>query len=83
MPVADLLQELESLLEKLDTWNHQYYVLDQPTVPDAEYDRAMQRLVALETQHQQWLRTDSPSQRVGGNLSLNSGRSHMMSLCCP
>ena len=65
MPVADLLQELESLLEKLDTWNHQYYVLDQPTVPDAEYDRAMQRLVALETQHPQWLRTNSPSQRVG------------------
>ena len=65
MPVADLLQELESLLEKLDTWNHQYYVLDQPTVPDAEYDRAMQRLVSLETQHPQWLRTDSPSQRVG------------------
>jgi DNA ligase (NAD+) len=65
MPVADLLQELESLLEKLNTWNHQYYVLDQPTVPDAEYDRAMRRLVALETQHPQWLRTDSPSQRVG------------------
>jgi len=65
MPVADLLQELESLLEKLSTWNHQYYVLDQPTVPDAEYDRAMQRLIALETQHPQWLRTDSPSQRVG------------------
>jgi DNA ligase (NAD+) len=65
MPVADLLQELESLLEKLNTWNHQYYVLDLPTVPDAEYDRAMRRLVALETQHPQWLRTDSPSQRVG------------------
>ncbi len=43
MPVADLLQELESLLEKLNTWNHQYYVLDQPTVPDAEYERDIQR----------------------------------------
>ena len=66
MPPAELLRELESLLEKIDDWNHQYYVLDQPTVPDAEYDRSMQRLVELETQYPQWLSTDSPSQRVGG-----------------
>ncbi len=66
MPVADLLQEFESLLENLDTWNYQYYVLDQPTVPDAEYDRAMRRLIALESQYPQWQRADSPSQRVGG-----------------
>ena len=66
MPVADLLQELESLLGKIDSWNHQYYVLDHPTVPDAEYDRSMQRLVELETQNPHWLRPDSPSQRVGG-----------------
>lgn len=65
MPVADALQELDALREKLDTWNHQYYVLDQPTVPDAEYDRCMQRLIELETKHPQWLRADSPSQRVG------------------
>lgn len=65
MPLADLLQEFESLIEKIDTWNHQYYVLDQPTVPDAEYDRAMRRLIELEAQHPQWLRTDSPTQRVG------------------
>ena len=74
MSVADPLQELESLLEKLDTWNHQYYVLDQPTVPDSEYDRAMQRLVALETEHPQWLRADSPSQRVGGQPLIQFGQ---------
>ena len=48
MPAADPLQEIESLREQLDAWNHQYYVLDQPTVPDAEYDRCMQRLLELE-----------------------------------
>ena len=74
MVVADPLQELESLLEKLDTWNHQYYVLDQPTVPDVEYDRAMLRLVALETQYPQWLRPDSPSQRVGGQALAQFGQ---------
>ena len=37
--------EVESLREQLDDWNYQYYVLDQPTVPDAEYDRMMRRLL--------------------------------------
>lgn len=66
MPKLDPLQEIESLREQLEAWNYQYYVLDQPSVPDAEYDRCMQRLRALETQYPQWLRVDSPSQRVGG-----------------
>ena len=66
MPSANPLPELENLREQLDSWNHQYYVLDQPTVPDAEYDRCMSRLLELEAQHPQLLRPDSPSQRVGG-----------------
>lgn len=66
MSSADTLQELESLREQLDAWNHQYYVLDQPSVPDAEYDRAMQRLLSLEEQHPECQTNDSPSQRVGG-----------------
>ena len=66
MSSADTLQEVESLREQLDAWNHQYYVLDQPSVPDAEYDRAMQRLLSLEEQHRECQTNDSPSQRVGG-----------------
>ena len=66
MSSADTLQELESLRQQLDTWNHQYYVLDEPSVPDAEYDRAMQRLLSLEEQHPESQTNDSPSQRVGG-----------------
>ena len=60
------MQEIESLREQLDTWNYQYYALDEPTVPDAEYDRRLQRLLQLEHQHPQLQRADSPSQRVGG-----------------
>lgn len=63
---ADPLQEIESLREQLDAWNHQYYVLDEPTVPDAEYDRCMQRLLQLEEAHPELQRADSPTQRVGG-----------------
>jgi len=66
MPAAEPLQEIQVLRDKLDAWNHQYYVLDHPTVPDAEYDRCLQRLLGLEAQHPQFFRSDSPSQRVGG-----------------
>ncbi len=66
MPSVDPVQEIESLRAQLDTWNYQYYALDEPTVPDAEYDRCMQRLLQLEHQHPQLQRADSPSQRVGG-----------------
>ena len=65
MPSADVEQEVDTLRERLDSWNYQYYVLDQPTVPDAEYDRTFVRLSELETAHPQLLRADSPTQRVG------------------
>ena len=66
MPSLDPEREAADLRQQLESWNHQYYVLDQPTVPDAEYDRCMQRLLQLESQYPELQRTDSPSQRVGG-----------------
>ncbi len=65
MPDSALTREIDSLREQLESWNYQYYVLDEPTVPDAEYDRCMRRLVELETAHPELLRADSPTQRVG------------------
>jgi DNA ligase (NAD+) len=65
MPSVDIALEAETLREQLDAWNYQYYVLDQPTVPDAEYDRRMRRLLQLEASHPQLVRPDSPTQRVG------------------
>jgi len=58
-------QELAELRERLEGWNYQYHVLDNPSVPDAEYDRTLRRLIELETAHPNLLRADSPSQRVG------------------
>jgi DNA ligase (NAD+) len=66
MPSPDPVQEIESLREQLDAWNYQYYVLDAPSVPDAEYDRCMRRLLQLEAENPGQFRVDSPSQRVGG-----------------
>ena len=59
-------QRIESLRDELRRHDHAYYVLDAPTVPDAEYDRLFRELQALEAQHPETLTPDSPTQRVGG-----------------
>ncbi len=56
----------DELRRLLHDYNHQYYVLDAPTVPDAEYDRLFRELQELEREHPQVLTPDSPTQRVGG-----------------
>lgn len=53
------------LRSELERHNHAYYVLDQPLVPDAEYDRLFRELCDLEAAHPGLLTPDSPSQRVG------------------
>ena len=62
----DVLREYEHLKDALNQHNHRYYVLDDPSVPDSEYDRQMRALQAIEAQHPELLSEDSPSQRVGG-----------------
>lgn len=57
---------IKSLHQLLQDYNHQYYVLDQPTIPDIEYDRLMRELIELETANPQFKSIDSPSQKVGG-----------------
>ncbi|MBD1587373.1 NAD-dependent DNA ligase LigA [Pseudomonas typographi] len=54
------------LRHALDEHNYRYYVLDEPSVPDAEYDRLFRELKALEEANPQWVTADSPTQRVGG-----------------
>jgi len=65
MATGKITLEVESLREQLENYNYQYYVLDDPSVPDAEYDRCLRRLQELESSHPELLRHDSPTQRVG------------------
>ncbi len=60
-----LQQQLETLREHLRYHNHRYYVLDDPQIPDVEYDRLFRELQALETAHPELITPDSPTQRVG------------------
>lgn len=65
------LERLQEIKKLLNEYNYQYYVLDNPTVTDQEYDRLMQELQAIESKHPEWITTDSPSQRVGGQVLEN------------
>ena len=62
-----VLIDYERLKDELNQHNHRYYVLDDPSVPDAEYDRQMRQLQDIESQYPSLRTTDSPSQRVGGD----------------
>ncbi|SDC09336.1 DNA ligase (NAD+) [Pelagirhabdus alkalitolerans] len=64
--MPSLKEELKSLRERLHTYNYEYHVLDQPSVPDYEYDQLMSRLKSIEEEHPELITDDSPSQRIGG-----------------
>src|SRR5690554_4753062 len=67
MSTDPLYQELVRLREALETHNYNYYVLDNPRIPDAEYDRMFRRLQNLEQQNPAWQSSHSPTQRVGAS----------------
>ncbi|MEI6896147.1 MAG: NAD-dependent DNA ligase LigA [Psychromonas sp.] len=58
--------DIQQLSMQLENYNYQYYVLDDPSVPDAEYDKIFQQLVLLEQQNPHLLSANSPTQKVGG-----------------
>src|SRR5881392_903214 len=68
MPSAakNIDQRLESLREKIRQHEYRYYVLDDPEISDAEFDRLMNELKNLEAEHPDLITPDSPTQRVGG-----------------
>ena len=63
--MQSLTQQIEELRTQLRHHNHLYYVLDEPSIPDAEYDRLFRELQALEAAHPELITPDSPTQRVG------------------
>ena len=66
MDIQTAETKIEELRNLLNQYGYEYYVLDQPSVPDAEYDRLMQELLTLEEQFPELKTPDSPTVRVGG-----------------
>lgn len=64
--MSNIVQRLTELRQTLHQHGVRYYVEDAPTIPDAEYDRLMRELLALEAEHPELISPDSPSLRVGG-----------------
>ena len=62
-------QEIERLRRDIEQYNHEYYVLNSPTVSDKEYDMLMKKLEQLELQHPEYDDPLSPSHRVGSDLT--------------
>ena len=63
---ANAAERVRQLHEQLHAHAHRYYVLDEPSIPDAEYDRLFKELQTLEALHPELLTAGSPTQRVGG-----------------
>ena len=62
----DYRQEMKQLRDELNAHGYRYYVLDDPTISDYEYDHKLRRLEDLEREHPEEITPDSPTQRVGG-----------------
>lgn len=69
MTIDQARREISRLREALDDHNYRYYVLNAPTVSDEEYDRLLRKLIELENAYPSLITPDSPSQRVGSDLT--------------
>jgi DNA ligase (NAD+) len=68
---VDAKQKIEQLSKEIEEHNYNYYVLSNPTISDYDFDQLLEQLIKLEKEHPEYLRGDSPSQRVGGQITKN------------
>ena len=68
MEVEKIIHELRN---ELNQHNHNYYVLDKPTISDFEFDQKLKQLQELEAKHPEFFDANSPTQRVGGTITKN------------
>ncbi|MFZ9756136.1 MAG: DNA ligase LigA-related protein, partial [Bacteroidia bacterium] len=66
MNLFDAQQRMQELSQVLTDHNYRYYVLDEPSISDREFDQLLAELQALERLYPQWVSPDSPTQKVGG-----------------
>ncbi|WP_304200086.1 NAD-dependent DNA ligase LigA [Flavobacterium alvei] len=67
----DIQNAIQKLREELNQHNHNYYVLDSPTISDFEFDQKLKQLQGLEQLHPEYFDENSPTQRVGGAVTKN------------
>ncbi len=67
----NIQSKIQTLRDELNQHNHNYYVLDKPTISDFEFDQLLKELQELEAQHPEFFDENSPTQRVGGSITKN------------
>ena len=67
----NILEQIQNLRKELDEHNYNYYVLDNPTISDYEFDQKLKELQLLENQYPEYYEANSPSVRVGGEITKN------------
>ena len=72
--MADLQSRVDELHQLLNRYSFEYYVQDNPSVPDSEYDKLLHELIDIEDTHPEYRTPDSPTVRVGGSLNQLSKR---------
>ena len=66
MAITSVIEQMRQLIQLIAKHNHAYYVMDQPTISDSEYDHLFHQLKALEEQNPELIQADSPTMKVGG-----------------
>ena len=69
--MENILSEIQALRNSLHQHNYNYYILDEPTISDYDFDVLLQRLQTLEAQYPEYYDANSPTQRVGGGVTKN------------
>ena len=67
----EIQNKIASLSKEIEAHNHAYYVLSKPTISDFEFDQLLKRLEALEKEHPELALENSPTKRVGGDITKN------------
>src|SRR5688500_444774 len=69
MSTNDIAKRIETLIKELNEHNYKYYVLAQPSISDFDFDQKLSELAALEKEYPALLDPDSPTQKVGGDIT--------------
>ncbi|SSS86348.1 DNA ligase [Acinetobacter baumannii] len=79
MAITSVIEQMRQLIQLIAKHNHAYYVMDQPTISDSEYDHLFHQLKALEEQYPELVQADSPTMKVGGQaLSIFESVTHVV-----
>ena len=69
LDLKEIKKYIEQLRNKLHQWNYEYYVLNQPSIDDYTFDKNLKELKALEEKYPEFYDPNSPTLRVGGEVS--------------